>query len=191
VHTDCRVSVSGVLYESPYPRRHQERGLFEALLLQTGSVVCSTVLVKRTSLEAVGGFDESLPTAEDVHLFLRLAYRHRFRFLDEPLVIKRDHGGNLTHFAHPQFCAGSLAAMERIETEFPEYRRGRSRTMRRALGRRARTKAEGLWRRGDYRQAMPLFWQAIRWDRTPGMVASVVRSAVRSFDGAKRGARSG
>jgi glycosyltransferase involved in cell wall biosynthesis len=52
----------------------------------------SSVMLRRSFLENVGGFDETLPVCEDYDLWLRICSRHPVLYLDEPLVIK--HGGH-------------------------------------------------------------------------------------------------
>ena len=52
----------------------------------------SSVLIKRSLLDAVGGFDESLPACEDYDLWLRICCEYPVLFVDEPLVTK--YGGH-------------------------------------------------------------------------------------------------
>ncbi len=49
----------------------------------------SAVILHRRLIEAHGGFDETLPAAEDYDLWLRLTWRLEVGLVDEPLVIKR------------------------------------------------------------------------------------------------------
>ena len=49
----------------------------------------SAVILNRRLLADHGGFDESLPAAEDYDLWLRLTWRYEVGLVDEPLVIKR------------------------------------------------------------------------------------------------------
>jgi glycosyltransferase involved in cell wall biosynthesis len=49
----------------------------------------SAVILHRRLLEAHGGFDESLPAAEDYDLWLRLTWRYEVGLVATPLVIKR------------------------------------------------------------------------------------------------------
>jgi glycosyltransferase involved in cell wall biosynthesis len=49
----------------------------------------SAVMLHRRLFEEMGGFDESLPAAEDYDLWLRIAWRHPVGLVPEPLVIKR------------------------------------------------------------------------------------------------------
>ena len=49
----------------------------------------SAVILNRRLLDDHGGFDETLPAAEDYDLWLRLTWRYEVGLVDEPLVIKR------------------------------------------------------------------------------------------------------
>jgi len=55
-----------------------------------------TVIVRRSVLTACGGFDESLGVGQDTDLWFRIALRHRFAAISEPLVLRRFHGSNIT-----------------------------------------------------------------------------------------------
>ena len=67
------------------------------MLLRYGSFVSpSTVLVRRECLSETGGFDESLPPAEDYDLFLRISRKFSFAVDLEPLVLRRVHGKNIS-----------------------------------------------------------------------------------------------
>jgi glycosyltransferase involved in cell wall biosynthesis len=63
-----------------------------ALLLQllTGRFagLLSSSLIRRSAVEAIGGFDEDVPPSEDTDLFLRLAPRGRFAFIAERLTVR-------------------------------------------------------------------------------------------------------
>lgn len=62
-----------------------------------GDFVCPiAVLLRRSCLERVGGFDESLSANEDWDLWIRLASFCRFAFCDKILAYYRYHRENLT-----------------------------------------------------------------------------------------------
>lgn len=61
----------------------------EKLLLQRQFVITlSTVVVRRELLNAVGGFDELLPSCQDTDLFIRLLPLTGFVYVPEPLVVQ-------------------------------------------------------------------------------------------------------
>jgi glycosyltransferase involved in cell wall biosynthesis len=49
----------------------------------------SSVLLHAELLSEVGGFDESMPVCEDYDLWLRIAKRFPFHFIEEKLIVKR------------------------------------------------------------------------------------------------------
>jgi glycosyltransferase involved in cell wall biosynthesis len=69
---------------------------------------CSTVLVRRECLEKVGLFDENLPAAEDIDLWIRLAKHYKFDYLKEALVLYRVHSKSITLNHRRAARAGTL-----------------------------------------------------------------------------------
>jgi len=65
-------------------------------LLRSTFFGCSIPLVRRASLLAVGGFDESLAGSHDRDLWLRLRRRGEFIAVDETLATVRVHGSQLS-----------------------------------------------------------------------------------------------
>jgi hypothetical protein len=55
----------------------------------TSGITTSSVMVRRTCLDAVGTFDETLPTCEDHDLWLRISRRFDLALIDAPLVLYR------------------------------------------------------------------------------------------------------
>lgn len=63
-------------------------------------LVCSpTVMVKRALLQEVGGFDERLIMAQDLHLWLRLARCSDLFFVPESVALVREHAASHTRQA--------------------------------------------------------------------------------------------
>jgi glycosyltransferase involved in cell wall biosynthesis len=56
----------------------------------------SSTLVRREVFENVGMFDESIPVAIDYDLWLRVALKYRFDYVDEPLLLYRTGHANLS-----------------------------------------------------------------------------------------------
>ena len=52
---------------------------------------CSRVLVRKECLDKSGFFDENLPAIQDFDLWVRLAKRYEFDYVEEPLVLYRVH----------------------------------------------------------------------------------------------------
>jgi len=59
-------------------------------------IVPSTTLMRRSVFEDVGLFDERIRLGEDTEMFLRVAERWNFQYVQGGLVYKRRHGQNLT-----------------------------------------------------------------------------------------------
>ncbi|MBM4275039.1 MAG: glycosyltransferase [Deltaproteobacteria bacterium] len=73
------------------PPRHCRKAGGDIFLpsLERCLVSPSAVVLNRRLFEDHGGFDESLPAAEDYDLWLRLTWRYSVGLIDEALVIKR------------------------------------------------------------------------------------------------------
>lgn len=65
--------------------------VYEELLSGWCPSITSSVLVRWPALEAVGGFDESLPSFHDYDLWIRLARDHRFVGMDRTLTLLHEH----------------------------------------------------------------------------------------------------
>jgi glycosyltransferase involved in cell wall biosynthesis len=78
-----------------------------ASLIWANSVICSSVLVKKSVIDDVGLMDTSLNifTAEDYELWLRVAQKYRIIYIDRPLMRYRTHPGG--------YKKSSVAAIER------------------------------------------------------------------------------
>jgi len=78
-------------------RRRQalpEDGHILKWVLMDPSLTPSSVMLRRSTWETVGGFDEALPTAEDIDFHLRVAARCKIGLIEEPLVRSmRGHAG--------------------------------------------------------------------------------------------------
>jgi hypothetical protein len=67
-----------------------------ARLFHRPFVCFSSSLIRRTVLDDVGLFDESIPMAIDYDLWLRIALKYHFDYVDERLVMYRTGHGNLS-----------------------------------------------------------------------------------------------
>ena len=66
------------------------------VLIRRNPFIHSSVVVRRNALEAAGGYDESLPVAQDYDLWLRMSRVTRMANLAEPLVLRRLTPGRVT-----------------------------------------------------------------------------------------------
>jgi len=71
-------------------KRHQKPS---GMIFEPSLVLClvspSAVMIRRSLLEIVGNFDETLPACEDYDLWLRISCRFPVYRIDTPLIIKR------------------------------------------------------------------------------------------------------
>lgn len=70
--------------------------ILESLLTFAATASIQTMLVRRTLLDEVGGFDEAIALRSDYDLALRLAARSEVCALAEPLTLIREHAGRTT-----------------------------------------------------------------------------------------------
>jgi glycosyltransferase involved in cell wall biosynthesis len=85
-------------------------------LFRTNFVCFSSAMVRRDVLGEAGPFDEGLALAVDYDLWLRVALRHRFDYVDEPLVEYRTGHANLSSRTEERL-ATALRVMHRFLDE--------------------------------------------------------------------------
>ncbi len=71
-------------------------GRITARLFQSSFVHVPTVVMRRETFDAFGGFKPSLPVCEDYDLWLRISTRHEFGLVPEPLALRRLHPERLS-----------------------------------------------------------------------------------------------
>lgn len=78
-----------------------------------GGMLLPNLLLRRSAVDRVGGFDSALRMAEDLDLVLRLAALGGFGFVPDALVDYRHHGQNAT--ARYRLLAGSIREVVRTQ----------------------------------------------------------------------------
>jgi glycosyltransferase involved in cell wall biosynthesis len=95
--------------------------------LQDGFFLPTTVLMRRSVLDAVGGYDESLRVAEDLDLMLKLLQVCDMGYINEALYFYRRGRTASLSATRQKTCAGSLHVLERFAQSpggsVPEVRR--------------------------------------------------------------------
>lgn len=79
-----------ILYKL-FPSTHVEKNRPEQVLLDCYIHLPSNSLIRRSSLNAAGEFDETMRSAQDHDMIIRLAEITKFAYLDEPLWYYRKH----------------------------------------------------------------------------------------------------
>ena len=105
--------VSSELEPMEVSQSQRSGSLLESLLTR-GNIVGtpSTVICERELLSEVGGFDAALSYGADWDLWLRLSVLTGFCYVDEPLVMYRQHDGNMSRSASLVEC-DSLRVLEK------------------------------------------------------------------------------
>jgi glycosyltransferase involved in cell wall biosynthesis len=110
--------------------------LFE-FLVRDCFVFTPTVVVRRSCLEEVGLFNESLVVSEDFNLWLRIAARWRICFLPEVLAITHKRPGSLSATIAPEKrLQYGVASLEDVQSRCPELTPTEARALRKALAQR-------------------------------------------------------
>ena len=95
-------------------KRHRKAG---GMIFERSLALClvspSAVMMRRSLLDEVGLFDESLPACEDYDLWLRIAWRHPIHLIDRPLILKR--GGHADQLSRmPQLDKYRIRSIDRL-----------------------------------------------------------------------------
>jgi glycosyltransferase involved in cell wall biosynthesis len=123
---------------------------------------CSNIVVRAATLAETGGFDDALRIMADWDMWLRLADRAEPAIVSQPLVGYRVHPGNMSLDAE-----AFLAELRIVEQRYGPVDRARI----------VRHLAQQLLRRGQRREALPLFVRAALATPPRGWVTEVPQDA--------------
>ena len=90
-HTD-EIWIKNTVRVNPRNKHKKYGGYIFDKCLDICCISPSSVLIHKSIFKKIGLFDENLPVCEDYDLWLRIAMRYRFHFIEQPLVIK--YGGH-------------------------------------------------------------------------------------------------
>ena len=97
VCSDWALEQNGAVIPSVLSMREPVKsGYLFPRVVRDSFLLTSTVVVERRCLEEAGFFDETIPTAEDLDLWLRLSYRYPIAVVSTPLTIKRQREDGLS-----------------------------------------------------------------------------------------------
>jgi glycosyltransferase involved in cell wall biosynthesis len=136
--------------------------MFVETLFQT-----SAVLIRKSCIDRVGGFDTSLRMGDDYEFFLRIARHYELGYVDEPLVLYRQHPSQGTRTWGKLLQKGvpwEFLVLKRILDTYPEVVRemGKSRVQQR-LSKPYFALAYACLTEGDHSNARKLLREAIRY----------------------------
>jgi len=141
----------------------ERRTRYDSLLFDGNCLSTSAIVVKKSALDSVGGFDEDprMVTAEDYELWLRLARNGcRFGIIDEMLGEYRLHHGNASKAVVRQLQA-VLAVLDRHFGEMGSVGMMRRLMMRRRRAREYYVSARNFQDNGDHASAFRHFLKAM------------------------------
>ena len=98
---------------NPKKRHLKYSGMIFEKSLPLCLVSPSAVMLRRSLLEEVGLFDETLPACEDYDLWLRVTWKYPVHLIETPLIVK--HGGHADQLsAMPELDKYRIAALVKI-----------------------------------------------------------------------------
>jgi glycosyltransferase involved in cell wall biosynthesis len=117
VYTAAAMLIAGVRVRTATP----PQGQTFARLLENNFIFSSSVLLRRSLVDRHGAFDPdpALGGSPDYELWLRLAPRTEFAFVDQALLLYRVHGGQMSS-AERAMHRSALEALERAHARDPE-----------------------------------------------------------------------
>lgn len=101
----------------PEPKVACVEGRITSSLLIENFVSTQTLIVRKTLLESVGGFDERLKRLQDWDLVLRLSRETVFSYIEDPLVLVYETPGNISSFPLNDAVARCLI-VDKLDEEF-------------------------------------------------------------------------
>jgi glycosyltransferase involved in cell wall biosynthesis len=142
-----------------YASRKPPRGMVFRELLADYFLSLDTVVIRRSVLEDVGLFPSHMMMAEECDLFLRIAYKYPFDYIDEPLARYRVHKKNYSHGRDLQGIMEERETLENLRKWIPgfenDFNTESSKRRRALLIREARI----YWRDRDEKGRMRIFKQ--------------------------------
>ena len=112
--------------------RHGGGDFFHRLVTGANIVCASSVMMRRTTFEQLGGFDARLPFTADWEMWLRIALFHDVGYLTQPLVRYRFHDGMETaRFSWCQQLEQAYLAKTLVMEKYPDRVAGVDRLRRR------------------------------------------------------------
>lgn len=126
------VSEHGVVQPSFHSERPAASGHVFNELVETGFILTSGTVVRRSCLDEVGDFDESLSIVQDYDLWLRICYRWKVAVTNKALVTKRSWNGSLSS-NFPKMAMERIALFKKALRDIPDMTERSRQLVRRQL----------------------------------------------------------
>ena len=152
----------GELYHNTWAKLCAQSGwVFEDLLRHELQLGIGTMMIRRSSLEQAGHFNEDLITAEDTDLFIRLAKYHQFGHLKGPVARYRSHKESLTK--QQNVPRGTFKSLDSLAARYPDLHPAKSTIMAYAYAVRHFARGRGAFHKRDYLETRRQTIQAIKY----------------------------
>lgn len=160
----CSVSESGIYrYAGPVPRGIPQSGKLFACLVHDCFIYTPTVVVRRSCLEDVGLFTESLAVSEDFNLWLRIAARWNICFLPDVLAVTHKRSGSLSSsIAAETRLQNGVQSLKNVQLCCPDITPVETRALRHALSQRTYFYGAHLLSTGAARRSRAEFLAALK-----------------------------
>lgn len=123
-------------------------------LLVESFIALPTVVVRAEVIKEIGGFDESLYTAEDLNLYLKIARDHKFIGVDKVFLRRRLHGNNTSE--RTNIKRGTLDNLDKIVALYPSLAPSKHEPMRQAYVRRGKSMMKEYFKHERYAECQEI-----------------------------------
>jgi glycosyltransferase involved in cell wall biosynthesis len=147
-------------------------------------IMTPSIVVRREVYETLGGFDDRLVCSEDWEMWVRIAARYPIWYEVEPLAAYRMHSNSNTgrHLRSGEDMRFTRLAIELFHSHLPAAQAGKlTRRAKQIYARSALETASCLLKSRDIRGALALTREAIRLNRSPQVLFTAARLAVRTL----------
>jgi len=143
-----------------YSERKLTGDIFVELLYHRNFIATNTVVIKRSILEKVGLFDESMYSLEDYDLWLRVASVHSVGFISSVLAYVTERSNSLSK-DYWKWSQGNAIIVDKIDKIIPSHVHVRKRFLDRLHGDKYSFLAKGFLYDGDLRKALRYYCKSI------------------------------
>lgn len=101
---------------------HLHQRTFAQLLLENSQILTASVMARLKIVKKIKGFNEELKMCEDYDLWLRMAEKYSFNYIDKVFVLINKHSGNMSADTKSLFKYGvqvKLNTLKRCQKNFP------------------------------------------------------------------------
>ena len=143
----------------------------------------SSMVLRRTAVEACGFFDEAMFAAEDIELFARICLRWKVARVAQPLMIRTEGTHNITANGS-KMNDYTILAFKKILDREQALPPSTNRTLHEELGRQHWWRGYARFKAGQPGAARRDFFEAIRWNKrnlrtcVPLLIASLLPGSV-------------